>query len=108
MSSRRAAPRPLSGAIAALADRLAPQTLLADVQRVWPTAAGAAVAAPATPPAQRAGVHVVTSEAAVLAQELDRMGPELVTRLNVALGADRVVSLRCQAAPARGWARDGG
>jgi predicted nucleic acid-binding Zn ribbon protein len=97
----------VSGAIGALADRLAPQTLLADVQRVWPVAVGAAVAARATPTGERAGVLVVTCEAAVWAQELDLMGPELVARLNAALGADRVVSLRCQAAPARGWARGG-
>ena len=106
--SRRVAPRPVSGAIGALADRLAPQTLLADVQRVWPAAVGEAVAARATPTAERAGVLVVSCEAAVWAQELDLMGPELVGRLNAALGTDRVVSLRCQAAPARGWGREDG
>jgi hypothetical protein len=31
------------------------------------------------------------------------MGPELVGRLNAALGADTVRSLRCSSAPAKGW-----
>jgi hypothetical protein len=31
------------------------------------------------------------------------MGPELVGRINAALGAESVVSLRCSAAPAKGW-----
>jgi hypothetical protein len=39
----------------------------------------------------------------VWAQELDLMGPELVARLNAALGADTLRALRCSAAPARGW-----
>ena len=34
------------------------------------------------------------------------MGPELTERLNAALGADAVRSLRCSAAPARGLVRD--
>jgi predicted nucleic acid-binding Zn ribbon protein len=50
---------------------------------------------------------VVACDAAVWAHELDLMGPELVERLNAALGAPRVRALRCQAAPARGWAHEG-
>jgi predicted nucleic acid-binding Zn ribbon protein len=105
--TRRPAPRPVSGAVSALADRLAPRTLLADVQRVWPAAVGAAIAVRATPTAERDGVLVVSCEAAVWAQELDLMGPELTGRLNAALGTDAVRALRCQTAPARGWAREG-
>ena len=100
---RRRDPRPLSHAIAALAGRLAPQTTLAEVQRVWPTAVGEAIAAQAEPTGEREGVLTVTCSSAVWAQELDLMGPELVGRLNAALGADRIRSLRCSAAPARGW-----
>jgi predicted nucleic acid-binding Zn ribbon protein len=106
--TRRPAPRPVSGAVAALADRLAPLTLLAEVQRVWPVAVGEAIAARATPTGERDGVLVVTCEAAVWAQELDLLGPELVARLNAALGSAAVRALRCQAAPARGWARQRG
>ena len=100
---RRRDPRPLSHAIAALADRLAPQTTLAEVQRVWPTAVGEAIAGQAEPTGERDGVLTVTCSSAVWAQELDLMGAELVGRINTALGAEAVRSLRCSAAPARGW-----
>jgi predicted nucleic acid-binding Zn ribbon protein len=100
---RRTQPRPLSHAVAALADRLAPQTTLAAVQRVWPDAVGEVIAAQADPTGERAGVLAVSCSSAVWAQELDLMGPELVGRINAALGADSVVSLRCSAAPAKGW-----
>ena len=102
MTPRRA-PRPVSLAMSDLADRLAPQTLLAQVQRVWPAVVGEAIAAEATPTADRGGTLQVTCRSAVWAQELDLMGPELVGRLNAAIGADLVVALRCSAAPPRGW-----
>jgi predicted nucleic acid-binding Zn ribbon protein len=100
---RRRDPRPLGPAISALADRLAPLTLLAEVQRVWPAAVGEAIAAQAEPTGERDGVLVVTCASAVWAQELDLMGPELVDRLNALLGAAKVRALRCQAVAARGW-----
>jgi predicted nucleic acid-binding Zn ribbon protein len=100
---RRRDPRPLSDAIAALADRLAPLTTLAEVQRVWEDAVGEAIAAQAEPTREHDGVLTVTCSSAVWAQELDLMGPELVGRLNATLGADTVRSLRCSSAPARGW-----
>ena len=98
---RRTQPRPLSHAVAALADRLAPQTTLAEVQRVWVDAVGEVVAAQAEPTAEREGVLTVTCASAVWAQELDLMGPELAGRINAALGAESVRSLRCSAAPAK-------
>jgi predicted nucleic acid-binding Zn ribbon protein len=100
---RRSAPRPAASAIAALADRLAPATTLAAVQRVWPDVAGPAITAQATPTGERSGVVTVTCSSSVWAQELDLMGPQLVAGLNAALGADHVASLRCSAAPVRGW-----
>jgi predicted nucleic acid-binding Zn ribbon protein len=100
---RRAQARPAGDAVSALARRLAPATVLADVQRVWSDAVGEAVAAQAEPTGERDGVLVVTCSAAVWAHELDLMGPELVARLNAALGRDAVRSLRCRTTPARGW-----
>jgi len=100
---RRTQPRPLSHAIAALADRLAPQTTLAEVQRVWPAAVGEVIAAQAEPTAERDGVLTVTCSSAVWAQELDLMGPELAGRINAALGVESVRALRCSSAPAKGW-----
>jgi predicted nucleic acid-binding Zn ribbon protein len=100
---RRTQPRPLSHAVAALADRLSPQTTLAEVQRVWPDAVGDVIAAQAEPTGEREGVLTVTCTSAVWAQELDLMGPDLVGRINAALGAESVRSLRCSARPAKGW-----
>jgi predicted nucleic acid-binding Zn ribbon protein len=100
---RRREPRPLAHAITALADRLAPHTTLAEVQRVWPQAVGDVIAAQAAPTGERDGVLTVTCSSAVWAQELDLMGPELVGRINAALSTQAVRSLRCSAAPAKGW-----
>jgi predicted nucleic acid-binding Zn ribbon protein len=100
---RRREPRALSHAISALADRLAPQTPLAEIQRVWPEAVGEVVAAQAEPTAERDGVLTVTCASAVWAQELDLMGPELAQRINAVLGAETVRALRCSSAPARNW-----
>lgn len=104
---RSRGPRPAGSAITRLADALAPQTLLADVQRVWSVAVGAGVAEQAEPTAAAAGVVTVTCRSSVWAAELDLLAPTLVEQLNVALGEPLVVSLRCQAAPAARWARDG-
>jgi predicted nucleic acid-binding Zn ribbon protein len=101
---RRREPRALSHAIAALADRLAPHTTLAEVQRVWPDAVGEVIAAQAEPTSERDGVLTVTCSSAVWANELDLMGPELIGALNAALGAESVRALRCSCAPAKGWA----
>jgi predicted nucleic acid-binding Zn ribbon protein len=93
----RRAPRPLASALGELEQRLAPATLLADVQRVWPGVAGPAIAREAQPTAERDGVVTVTCSASVWAQELDLMGPMLVERLNEALGEQAVQRLRCVA-----------
>jgi predicted nucleic acid-binding Zn ribbon protein len=84
------------------------------VQRVWPEAVGPTIAAQAEPTAERDGVLTVRCAAAVWAQELDLLGPEIVARINTALGSAAgssqdgpVRSLRCQSAPSRAWAREG-
>lgn len=102
---RRLAPRPVGIAIDALTDRLAPATLLADVQRVWESAAGAAIAREARPLSEREGTITVLCSTAVWMQEIDLMGPMLVDALNAALGSDRVRSIRCVATDRRGGAR---
>jgi predicted nucleic acid-binding Zn ribbon protein len=90
-----------------LLEQLAPQTLLADVQRVWPAVVGETIAAEATPTGDRGGSLTITCRSAVWAQELDLMGPDLVARLNTALGREAVVALRCSSAPPRGWVSRG-
>jgi predicted nucleic acid-binding Zn ribbon protein len=93
---RRRAPRPVSHAVEGLAATLAPATTLARVQEVWEGATGHAIATAARPVAERNGVLTVICEAAVWAQELDLMAAELITRLNAALGDERIRELRCR------------
>ncbi len=102
---KRSSPRAMGGAITALAEGLAPQTPLAALQRIWEQTVGELVAAQAEPTAAHDGVVVVTCSSAVWAQELDLIADDLIERLNSALGGGAVRALRCQAAPARGWAR---
>jgi len=93
---RRAAPRPLSAAIADLSATLAPTTTLARVQAVWEQAAGPAIAGAARPTAERNGILTVTCAAAVWAQELDLMASELIARLNAELDDEAIRELRCR------------
>ena len=56
MPSYRRSPRSLSVSLEALADELAPQTLLADVQRICPAALGEERSRQSTATAERGGV----------------------------------------------------
>jgi predicted nucleic acid-binding Zn ribbon protein len=98
---RRRAPRPLGIAIEALTTRLAPATLLGDVQRVWEQAAGPAIAGEAEPVSERGGTVTLQCSSAVWMAEIDLMGPALVAQLNSALGGDRVSAVRCVATTGR-------
>ncbi|MBV9818820.1 MAG: DUF721 domain-containing protein [Solirubrobacterales bacterium] len=98
MTRRRSAPRSLAGALGALSVQVAPQTLLADAQRVWPGVVGPAIAAAAQLTAERSGVLTVSCAASVWAQELDLLAPQIISRLNASLGpVPRVRKLRCVA-----------
>jgi predicted nucleic acid-binding Zn ribbon protein len=89
----------VGAALEAFADRLAPATLLAQVQRAWPEAAGEAFARAGSPVAERDGIVTVACAEAVWAQELDLMSERVVAALNERLGAPAVKSLRVQARP---------
>lgn len=78
----RRRPRPLAEILPQLRARLAPTTLLADVQTRWEEAAGAEVAREAQPVAERAGVVTVRCSSAVWASELSMMSPRLLESLN--------------------------
>jgi predicted nucleic acid-binding Zn ribbon protein len=93
----RRAPRPLESAFSRLADELAPETLLAAVQRAWPAAVGEGIAAEARPTGERGGVVTVSCSASVWAQELDLMAPQILARLNQGLSGGVVQRLRCVA-----------
>jgi hypothetical protein len=97
---RRRAPRPVGHALDAVTAALAPATLLAEVQRAWPEAAGPAFAPHCEPCRERDGEVVVACPEAVRAQELDLMSELVVDRLNQALGRPAVKRLRVQARPA--------
>ena len=86
MTYYRRAPRSLEHALDELSDELAPATLLGDIQRVWSATVGPAIAAQAQPTAERGGVVTVSCAASVWAQELDLMAPQIIDRLNAALG----------------------
>jgi predicted nucleic acid-binding Zn ribbon protein len=94
---RRRGLTPVSGALDQLTSRLAPATLLAEVQRAWPEAAGPTFAPHGEPWAERDGEVVVACPEAVWAQELDLMSELVVERLNAALGRTAVRRLRVQA-----------
>ncbi len=98
---RRRAPVPVSGAVERLAQQLEPMTPLAAIQRAWPATVGAAVAAEAEPVSERGGVVTVRCRSAVWANELTLLAPELVGRLNDAIGDAKVTELRCTAGAGR-------
>jgi predicted nucleic acid-binding Zn ribbon protein len=85
----------MQGALSLLADELAPQTVLGDVQRAWPQVVGPAIAAQAQPVSERGGVLTVACAASVWAQELDLMSVQIVERLNAAVGSGAISRLRC-------------
>ena len=97
---RRGAPRPVGAALDGLTASLAPATLLAEVQRAWPAAAGEAFAQASEPVSERDGVVTVACTSAVWAQELDLLSERVLARLADELGRPAVTRLRAQARPA--------
>jgi predicted nucleic acid-binding Zn ribbon protein len=91
----------VSFALDSVTAAIAPATLLAEVQRVWPQVAGERFARAADPVSERDGVVTVACESAVWAQELDLLSERVIEGLNEALGRPAVRRLRPQAAPPR-------
>jgi predicted nucleic acid-binding Zn ribbon protein len=81
----RRQPRRVADAVAAALSEAAPQTLLATVQSAWPRAVGEAIAAQATPVAERDGVVVVACRSATWAHELQLLGDELTRKIGAEL-----------------------
>ena len=96
---RRRAPRSFAPALDRAAAAVMPRTLLAEVQKAWPAAAGPRLAAVATPVSERDGVVRVRCGSAVWAQQLDLLGPTVVEALNRELGRTAVSGLRADARP---------
>jgi predicted nucleic acid-binding Zn ribbon protein len=95
----RRSPRRLALALDEIRGELDPESLLAEVQRVWRDAVGPAIATEARPTAERAGVVTISCSAAVWAQELDLMALAIRDRLNHLLRTGQVARLRCIAVP---------
>jgi predicted nucleic acid-binding Zn ribbon protein len=95
MTRHRRSPRSLNFALEELRDSVEPDTVLAAVQRVWLEAVGPAIAAEASPSAERRGVLTVSCAASVWAQELDLMGPMIMARLNELLETHAIERMRC-------------
>ena len=85
---RRLAPRALSVALEGVVRGAQPTTVLARVQAVWADVAGPGLAGSATPVSERYGVVTVACESAVWAQELELLGPDLLTRFGDALACE--------------------
>ena len=92
--TRRRAPSPLAEILPEAVAGAAPDTLLGRIQAAWPRVAGAAIAAEATPAAEREGTVTVECSGAVWAHELELLAPDLLGRLNAALGVPAVRRLR--------------
>jgi predicted nucleic acid-binding Zn ribbon protein len=90
---RRRAPRSLSFALERVTATLEPATTLARVQGCWAEAVGEVVSAEAQPVSERDGTVSVACRSSVWAQELELLGPELVGKVNAALGDDAVQRL---------------
>ena len=63
---------------------------------MWPDVAGELIAGEAKPVSERGGTVTIACRSAVWAQELTLLGPDLVRRLNEALGTTRVAELKCR------------
>jgi predicted nucleic acid-binding Zn ribbon protein len=100
MTPYRRAPRRLTLALDQVRDELAPETLLAEIQRAWRDAVGPTIALEAQPTRERGGIVTISCSSSVWAQELDLMSPAIVERLNQRLAAGGVARLRCVALPA--------
>lgn len=97
---RRRAFRPVSAALESVTARMAPATVLAEIQMVWADAAGPAFAAAAEPTGEREGVLTVACRSSVWAQELDLMSERIVEAVNRHLGRPAIIRLRVVARPA--------
>jgi predicted nucleic acid-binding Zn ribbon protein len=91
---RRLAPRPLSVALDRLTPGLAPPSTLARVQAIWADVSGPAMRGEAEPVSEHAGTVTFTCRSAVWAQELELLSPDLLERLNEALGGTSLTRLR--------------
>ncbi len=88
----RRAPRPLSMALDRLTESIVPPSTLGRLQTIWPRLVGEAIAAEASPIAERVGMVTVACSSSVWAAELRMMEADLLAKLNDELGEDAAVA----------------
>ena len=94
---RRLAPRSLAFALERVTAGLEPATTLARVQGCWADAVGDVVSGEAEPVSEQDGVVTVACRSSVWSQELELMAPDLLGKVNAALGDQSVTRLRFKA-----------
>lgn len=94
--TRRRAPVPVSDLLDRFTRELQPASVLAELQRRWPEAAGETIAGWSTPVSEKAGVVVVECDDSVIAHELEMIKTELLAKLSETLdsGAPRDLRFR--------------
>jgi predicted nucleic acid-binding Zn ribbon protein len=98
---RRRSPRSLASALAQVSAGLEPASALARVQGCWAEAVGDVVSAEAQPVSERDGVVTVECRSSVWAQELELLGPDLLGKVNAAIGGPELRQLRFKAGGSR-------
>jgi predicted nucleic acid-binding Zn ribbon protein len=96
---RRRGPRPIASVLEGMVREAAPATLLARVQAAWGEAVGPAIAVEAQPVAERDGTLTVACRSATWASEIELLAPDLLEKLNSAVGGDagsKLTRLRAQ------------
>ena len=96
---RRRGPRPIASALEGLVREAAPSTLLARIQAAWGETVGPVIAAEAQPVAEREGTLTVACRSATWASEIELLAPDVLEKLNRALGGDgagQLTRLRAQ------------
>jgi len=96
----RRRPRPFAEALQRFQGRIAPPTLLGEVQRLWAPALGEQIAAHSEPVSERQGVITARCDSAVWAAELTMLARSLCDRLNGEFEGRRpVLAIKFTAAP---------
>jgi predicted nucleic acid-binding Zn ribbon protein len=91
---RRREPRPIAAALRGLTAESAPATVLARVQGCWPDVVGKVIAVEAQPVSEREGTLTVACRSGTWANELELLAPDLLEKLNTALGGTAGTPLR--------------
>lgn len=94
---RSPAPKPIGEMLSGFRGEVAPETVLAAVQAIWDETVGERISAVTDVVSEQEGTLTVLCSTAVWAQELELMGPRILSRLNESLGDGTLEKLRFRA-----------